>query len=99
MGDTWSTADKVCMLWERRSAFVLLILSALWLAYVLQFRLIFSIAMMLGIVTLAMAVWYKAYTLFRRFQFSRHGPRITDDIEVAFTGLSLIHISEPTRPY
>ena len=86
MGDTWSTADKVCMLWERRSAFVLLIVSALWLAYVFQYRIMFSIALMLGIVTLAMAVWYKPYQKWKlctRFQFGRHRQLITTDIEAS----------------
>ena len=49
MRDTCTTADALCMIWERRFAFVLLIVSALCLASVLQCRFIYFIALMLGI--------------------------------------------------
>ena len=89
MGETWTSADQVCVFWERRSAFVLVIVSIGWLlTHVLQMRLI-SRVMCTAIVTLAMLICFKTQKklqLLTRFQFRRHRPLITDDMEVALTG-------------
>ena len=94
MGDALTTADKVCTLWERLF-FVLLIVFVLWLGCALQFRLVFFIVLMFGIVNLAIVVRCKAYCitfwnkadkkckLLTCFQLLRHRPMAIDDLELA----------------
>ena len=89
-GDTWTTADKKCVLWERRLIFVVVIITSLWFACVLQLRLVYFIAWLLGVVTLAMAVCM----LLSRLQSRRYRLNMPVDMEVALTGAS---VSSSTR--
>ena len=86
MGATWTTADEVCVFWERRSAFFFVIVSiGLLLTHVLQ-RKIISRVMCTAIITLAMVICWKTQKrlqLLTRFQFRRLRPLRTDDMEVA----------------
>ena len=100
MGGTWTTADKVCRFWERRFAFALVIVSSLWLAYMLLSGLMFFIALMLGVATLAMVVWYKAdkgCNLSSRLQFRRPLSDTSAEMEVALTGTETIPVSNATE--
>ena len=89
-GNTWTTADKKCVLWERRLVLVAVIITTLWVACVVQLRLVSFIAGVLGVAALAMAVCM----LSSRLRPRRYRSNMVVDMEVALTGAS---VSSSTR--
>lgn len=97
MENTWTTADKVCVLCEVRVAVTAGIVFCLWFAHVFRIRWVFSIGLILVSAMVAIGVWYQAHEKCRglaRDLFRRYRSPIIDDMEVSLTSAPDLELHE-----
>ena len=94
-GNTWTTADKKCVLWERRLVLVTVIITTMWVACVVPLRLVYFLAGVFGVAILAAA----ACMLFSRLRPRRYPSNMVVDMGVALTGARVSNSSRvPSAP-